>query len=85
MKQCSCLNNLDVSNNAERLEDVSLVDEARPDERMAVTYQFLRRSVFYFLTDKTNSAYHLRTIQRLLDFSDKEREAIDGRRPKQRY
>lgn len=85
MKQCSCLNNLDVSNSAERLEDVSLVDEARPDERMAVTYQFLRRSVFYFLTDKTNSAYHLRTIQRLLDFSDKEREAIDGRRPKQRY
>ena len=85
MKQCSSLSNLEAGDCAEKLEDVSLADEVKPDERMAVTYQFLRRSVFYFLTDRTNSAYHLRSIQRLLDFSDKEREAIDGRRPKQRY
>ena len=43
------------------------------------TYQFLRRSVYYFLTDKDNSAYHLKSIQRLLEFTDREKLEISSR------
>merc|ERR1712130_1051707 len=56
-----------------KLEDVSLADEVRTDEKVHFTFQFLRRSIYYFLTDKENSGYHLRCMERLLEFTDGER------------
>ena len=55
-------------------------DEVRTDERVHFTYQFLRRSIFYFLTDKENSGYHLRCMERLLEFTEGERAAIETSR-----
>merc|ERR1712037_188833 len=63
-----------------KLEDVSLADEVRTDERVHFTFQFLRRSIFYFLTDKENSGYHLRCMERLLEFTEGERAAIETSR-----
>ena len=63
-----------------KLEDVSLADEVRTDEKVHFTYQFLRRSIFYFLTDKENSGYHLRCMERLLEFTEGERAAIESSR-----
>ena len=63
-----------------KLEDVSLADEVRADEKVHFTYQFLRRSIFYFLTDKENSGYHLRCMERLLEFTEGERAAIESSR-----
>ena len=63
-----------------RLEDVSLADEVRTDEKVHFTFQFLRRSIFYFLTDKENSGYHLRCMERLLEFTEGERRAIETSR-----
>merc|ERR1719222_986597 len=63
-----------------KLEDVSLADEVRTDEKGHFTYQFLRRSIFYFLTDKENSGYHLRCMERLLEFTEGERAAIETSR-----
>ena len=62
------------------MESVEAVLENRPDSKaestcannIHYTYQFLRRSVYYYITDKENRAYHLRSIQRLLEFSDAE-------------
>lgn len=47
-------------------------EESTCDNKIHYTYQFLRRSVYYYITDKENRAYHLRSIQRLLEFSDAE-------------
>merc|ERR1719481_868381 len=58
------------------LEEVNLTEESI-DPKTHYTLQFLRRSVFYFLTDKENCSYHLKSIERLLEFSEGEREAIE--------
>ena len=63
-----------------KLEDVSLADEVKTDERVHFTFQFLRRSIYYFLTDKENSGYHLRCMERLLEFTEGERRAIETSR-----
>ena len=42
------------------------------DDKIHFTYQFLRRAIYYYITDKDNRAYHLKSIQRLLEFSDAE-------------
>ena len=63
-----------------KLEDVSLADEVKTDERVHFTFQFLRRSIYYFLTDKENSGYHLRCMERLLEFTEGERAAIETSR-----
>lgn len=47
-------------------------EESTCDNNIHFTYQFLRRSIYYYITDKENRAYHLRSIQRLLEFSDAE-------------
>ena len=65
----------------EKLEDVPLTDGGGLEEKIHFTYQFLRRSVFYFLTDKENRLYHLRSIERLLEFTDTEKGLIDVTRP----
>ena len=79
MKRCSCQNNEQTSNNSDtKLEDISLSeDRGGPEDKVHFTFQFLRRSIFYFLTDLQNSSYHLRSIERLLEFSDGERGVID--------
>ena len=46
--------------------------ESTCDNKIHYTYQFLRRSIYYYITDKDNRAYHLKSIQRLLEFSDAE-------------
>lgn len=42
-----------------------------------VTLQFLRSAIYYFLTDKENSQGHLRAIESILGFTEKEKEAIE--------
>jgi len=56
-------------------------EESTCDNKIHYTYQFLKRSIYYFITDKENSAYHLKSIQRLLEFSDLERNAISKIKP----
>lgn len=56
-------------------------DEITCDNKIHYTYQFLKRSIYYFITDKENSAYHLKSIERLLEFSDLERSAISKSKP----
>lgn len=51
------------------------------DNKIHFTYQFLRRSIYYYITDKDNRAYHLKCIQRLLEFSDAELNNIHLSRP----
>ena len=46
------------------------------DNSLHYTYQFLRRSIYYYITDKDNRAYHLKSIQRLLEFSEAELVSI---------
>ena len=69
-----------------------LHEETEPGARSAargndvtVTYQFLRRSIYYFLTDKENKDYHLRSIERLLQFSDGEMMIIDRHKPLKKF
>ena len=52
--------------------DCKKSEESTCDNKIHYTYQFLRRSIYYYITDKENRAYHLRSIQRLLEFSDAE-------------
>merc|ERR1712217_1001246 len=47
-------------------------EENTCDNEIHLTYQFLKRSIYYFITDKEHSAYHLKSIERLLEFSDLE-------------
>eukprot|EP00092_Neocalanus_flemingeri_P005608 GFUD01006040.1.p1 GENE.GFUD01006040.1~~GFUD01006040.1.p1 ORF type:complete len:437 (+),score=93.08 GFUD01006040.1:239-1549(+) len=56
-------------------------EESTCDNKIHYTYQFLKRSIFYFITDKENSAYHLKSIERLLEFSDTERSVINKSKP----
>lgn len=56
-------------------------EESTCDNKIHYTYQFLKRSIYYFITDKENSAYHLKSIERLLEFSDMERSAISKSKP----
>lgn len=65
----------------------SLADFAKKaqDNDDTVKYQFLKRSVYYFLTDKENREYHLQCIQRLLQFTEGEKQVIDRHRPLKRY
>ncbi|CAG0916222.1 unnamed protein product [Notodromas monacha] len=42
-----------------------------------VTLQFLKSAMFYFLTDRDNQSGHLKAIQSILNFSDKEKQKID--------
>ena len=48
------------------LHPASSGDQGPSTETILLTYQFLRRSVYYFLTDVTNRPYHLKSIERLL-------------------
>ena len=57
-------------------------EESTCDNKIHYTYQFLRRSVYYYITDRENRAYHLKSIQRLLEFSDAEL-SINPNRPVQ--
>lgn len=57
------------------LEEVNLQEET-VDPKTHYTLQFLRRSVYYYLIDKENRTYHLKSIERLLEFNEVEREAI---------
>jgi len=57
-------------------------EESTCDNKIHYTYQFLRRSIYYYITDKENRAYHLKSIQRLLEFSDAEL-SINPNRPVQ--
>jgi len=61
------------------LEEVNLTEEV-VDPKTHYTLQFLRRSVYYFLTDKENRAYHLKSIERLLEFTEAEKAAIGIRK-----
>lgn len=56
-------------------------EESTCDNSIHYTYQFLKRSIYYFLTDKDNSAYHLKSIERLLEFNDTERSVINQTKP----
>ena len=71
----------------EAVEAVLPRQEQGQDQQLsvAVTYQFLRRSIYYFLTDKDNKEYHLNSIQRLLHFSAGERQIIDQHEPPKKY
>lgn len=42
-----------------------------------VTLQFLKSAIYYFLTDKENSQGHLRAIESILGFTEKEKECIE--------
>lgn len=55
--------------------------ESTCDNKIHYTYQFLKRSIYYFITDKENSAYHLKSIERLLEFNDTERSVINKTKP----
>jgi len=56
--------------------ELKTMSEAVCDNQIHFTYQFLRRSIYYYITDKENRAYHLKSIQRLLEFSDAELSTI---------
>ena len=56
--------------------ELKTMSEAICDNKIHFTYQFLRRSIYYYITDKDNRAYHLKSIQRLLEFSDAELSTI---------
>lgn len=62
--------------------DCNKSEESTCDNKIHYTYQFLRRSIYYYITDKENRSYHLRSIQRLLEFSDAEL-SINTNRPVQ--
>ena len=62
--------------------DCNKSEESTCDNNIHYTYQFLRRSIYYYITDKENRSYHLRSIQRLLEFSDAEL-SINTNRPVQ--
>jgi len=77
-KEAECPVNLFSPN---EMQEISLVyprkeEESICDNKIHYTYQFLKRSIYYFLTDKENSGYHLKSIQRLLEFNDVEQSAI---------
>lgn len=42
-----------------------------------ITLQFLKSAIYYFLTDKENTAGHLKEIQSILGFSQNEITNID--------
>ena len=56
--------------------ELKTMSEATCDNKIHFTYQFLRRSIYYYITDKDNRDYHLKSIQRLLEFSDEELSTI---------
>ena len=60
-------------------------DQGPSTETILLTYQFLRRSVYYFLTDISNRPYHLKSIERLLQFTEGEKQIIDRHKPPPRY
>lgn len=51
-------------------------DNPRNNIDPAVTLQFLKSAIFYFLTDKDNAKGHLRAIISILGFNDTEKFAI---------
>lgn len=83
--------------NRTKVDNINQVDfwidlsEDRPGEdeskenSILVTYQFLRRSIYYYLTDKDNKDYHLKSIERLLQFTEGEKEVIDRQKPLRKY
>ena len=75
-------NHLSDNNKTEmQLDSSQNQSESTCDNKIHYTYQFLRRSIYYYITDKDNRAYHLRSIQRLLEFSDAELNNIHNSRP----
>ena len=68
-----------IANTSHALEtnvELKTMSEAICDNKIHFTYQFLRRSIYYYITDKDNRDYHLKSIQRLLEFSDEELSTI---------
>ena len=68
-----------IANKSHALEtnvELKTMSEAICDNKIHFTYQFLRRSIYYYITDKDNRDYHLKSIQRLLEFSDEELSTI---------
>ena len=58
---------------------------AQKDNDVKMTYQFLKRSIYYYLTDKDNKEYHLKCMERLLQFSEGEKQIIDQHKPLKKY
>ena len=58
---------------------------AKKDNDVRMTYQFLKRSIYYYLTDKDNKEYHLKCMERLLQFSEGEKQIIDQHKPLKKY
>jgi len=75
-------NNEDVGENVQKIAEASKKSESTCDNKIHYTYQFLRRSIYYYITDKDNRAYHLKSIQRLLEFSDAELNSMNHVRPR---
>ena len=71
------------SHPSENNVELKTMSEAVCDNQIHFTYQFLRRSIYYYITDKDNRAYHLKSIQRLLEFSDAELSKIHHTHQKQ--
>ncbi len=68
-----------IANSSHALEtnvELKTISKTICDNQIHFTYQFLRRSIYYYITDKENRAYHLKSIQRLLEFSDAELSTI---------
>ena len=74
--------NADIGENANIVAESSKKSESTCDNKIHYTYQFLRRSIYYYITDKDNRAYHLKSIQRLLEFSDAELNNMNHIRPR---
>lgn len=51
--------------------------KTKSQEDAEVTLKFLKSAIFYFLTDRENSAGHLAAIMSILGFNEEERAAID--------
>lgn len=61
-----------------RMVDAHEVKPSRVDPE--ITLQFLKSAIYYFLTDKENSQGHLKAIESILGFSEKEKKCIEKAR-----
>ncbi|CRL02746.1 CLUMA_CG015845, isoform B [Clunio marinus] len=61
-----------------RMVDAHEMKPSRVDPE--ITLQFLKSAIYYFLTDKENSQGHLKAIESILGFTEKEKENIDKAR-----
>lgn len=61
-----------------RMVDAHEAKPSRVDPE--ITLQFLKSAIYYFLTDKENSQGHLKAIESILGFSEKEKKSIEKAR-----